>query len=140
MAERPKRAPKTRLHSPPKPSKLKVPDDVKVAVAGQAEQLLAEWRPRYIKPTPPDYRFNYIIELYGKWFRGYFYLCAKYACPKAAALSPFFEALFTRLEHVGEWRFNLAFMRHTGQWVETGQGLTLDQCLKSIKEDEMYRP
>ena len=41
---------------------------------------------------------------------------------------------------MGEWRFNLAFMRHTGQWVETGQGLTLDQCLKSIKEDEMYQP
>jgi hypothetical protein len=140
MAKRPKRPPKMWIYSPPKPSKPKVPDDVKAAVTEQAERLLEEWRPRHIKPPHPGYQFNYIVELYGKWFRSYFYLCAKYACPGPTALSPFFEARFARLEYVGNRRFNLAFMRHTGQWIETEQGITIDQCFKSIREDSFYQP
>jgi hypothetical protein len=62
------------LYSPPKRPKPKVPDDVKAAVTERAEHLLAEWRPRHIKPPPPGYQFNYVVELYGKWFRSYFYL------------------------------------------------------------------
>jgi hypothetical protein len=140
MAKRAKRPPKMWIYSPPKRPKPKVPEDVKTAVTEQAEYLLEEWRPRHIKPPPPGHQFNYIVDLYGKWFRSYFYLCAKYACPGPTALSPFFEARFTRLEYVGDRRFNLAFMRHTGQWVETEQSLTIDQCFKSIREDSFYQP
>ncbi|TAK36085.1 MAG: hypothetical protein EPO21_03775 [Chloroflexota bacterium] len=139
MAKRSKR-PKRWIYSPPTPPKPKVPDDVKAEVTEKAEHLLEEWRPRYIQPPPPGYQFNYIVELYSRWFRSYFYLCAKYACPGPTALAPFFETRFTRLEYVGEKRFNLAFMRHTGQWVETERGLTIDQCLKSIREDSFYQP
>ena len=140
MAKRLKRPPRIWLYSPPKQPKPKVPTDVKAAVTEQAEHLLAEWRPRYITPPPPGYQFNYIVELYGKWFRSYFYLCAKYACPGPTALSSFFEARFARLEYVGDRRFNLAFMRHTGQWVELEQGLTMDQCFQSLREESFYQP
>jgi hypothetical protein len=140
MANRRKKPAKMWIYSPPKSSKPKIPDDLKVEVTEKAEQLLAEWRPRYIKPPPPGYQFNYIVELYGKWFRSYFYFCAKYACPGSTALSPSFEARFTRLEYVGDRRFNVAFMRHTGQWVETEQGMTIDQCLRSIREEGFYQP
>jgi len=57
------------IYSPPKRPKPKVPDDVKAAVIEKAEYLLEEWRPRHIKPPSPGYQFNYIVELYGKWFR-----------------------------------------------------------------------
>jgi hypothetical protein len=127
-------------YTPPKRPKPKVPDDVKAAVSAQAEHLLAEWRPKYITPPPPGYQFNYIVELYGKWFRSYFYLYAKYACPGPTALSPFFEARFARLDYVGDRRFNLAFMRHTGQWVELEQDLTIDQCFQSLREESLYQP
>ena len=128
------------IYTPPKRPKPKVPQEVKDAVTEQAEHLLAEWRPRYITPPPPGYQFNYIVDLYGKWFRSYFYLCAKYACPGPTALSPFFEARFARLEYVGDRRFNLAFMRHTGQWVELEQDLTMDQCFQSLREESFYQP
>jgi hypothetical protein len=140
MANRHKRPPKMWIYSPPRPPKPKISDDLKAELTEKAEQLLQEWRPKDIKPPPPGYQFNYIVELYGKWFRSYFYFCAKYACPGPAALSPFFEARFTRLEYVGDRQFNLAFMRHTGQWVETERGLTIDQCLRSIREDSFYQP
>jgi hypothetical protein len=128
------------IYAPPKRPKPTVSEEVKAAVTAQAELLLAEWRPKYIKPPPPGYQFNYIVELYGKWFRSYFYLCAKYACPGPTALSLFFEAWFARLEYVGDRRFNLAFMRHTGQWVELERGLTMDQCFQSLREESFYQP
>jgi hypothetical protein len=75
MANRHKRPPKMWIYSPPRPPKPKVPDDLKAELAEKAELLLQEWRPRYIKPPQPGYQFNYIVELYSKWFRSYFYFC-----------------------------------------------------------------
>jgi hypothetical protein len=69
------------LYAPPKRLKSKVPDEVKAAVTAQAEHLLAEWRPRYTRLPPPGYQFNYLVELYGTWFRSYFYLCAQVRLP-----------------------------------------------------------
>ena len=40
----------------------------------------------------------------------------------------------------GDRRFNLAYMRHTGKWWEVHQGLTLDKCLKTIREDPTFQP
>ena len=140
MAQRPKRPARTWIYSPPKSPKPKIPAEVKATVSEQVERLLAEWRPRHIQAPPPGNQFNYIVELYGKWFRSYCYLCARYACPGPAALSPFFEARFARLEYVGDSRFNLAFMRHTGQWVELEQGLTIDECFRSLREEGFYQP
>ena len=37
-------------------------------------------------------------------------------------------------------RFNLAFMRHTGQWVELYDALTVDECLKAIQDDTWFVP
>jgi hypothetical protein len=44
------------------------------------------------------------------------------------------------MKHVGGGRFNLSFMRHTGQWVELFTGQTVDECLKSIQEDPWFLP
>ena len=44
------------------------------------------------------------------------------------------------MEYVGNRRFNLAYMRHTGKWWEVHQGFTLDKCLKTIREDPTFQP
>jgi hypothetical protein len=31
-------------------------------------------------------------------------------------------------------------MRHRGKWWEVYQNLTLDQCLKAIREDPIFQP
>ena len=95
--------------------KAKVPDAVKTEVAQQGQRLIDEWKPRYVKAPPEGSHFNYMVDSFTKWQRHYFYFVAKYAYPGPTAISPFFEAPFTRLEYVGENRFNLAFMRHTGE-------------------------
>lgn len=125
------------VYSPPK---SKITDDIKQEVAAKAEEILVEWRKKFIREPPKDYDFNYIVEFYGKWFRNYFYFCAKYACPSPRSIAPFFEAKFTRIECVNNERFNLAYMRHTEKWCEVEQGLTLDTCMKKIREDYFYHP
>ena len=132
--------PKMWVYAPRSTPKAKVPDAVKTEVAQQGQRLIDEWKPHYVKAPPEGSHFNYIVDLFTKWQRHYFYFVAKYACPGPTASSPFFEAPFTRLEYVGENRFNLAFMRHTGKWVEVEQGLSLAKALDSIRHDGFYYP
>ena len=53
---------------------------------------------------------------------------------------PFFEAKFARLEYVKDNRFNMAFMRYTGEWVEVYQNLSLEQCLTAVENDPFFHP
>jgi hypothetical protein len=131
------------VYSPPKP---KVPDAVKVGVEIKAIELVdAVLKPEHVVKTPPkNMKWNYIVDIYTKWYRNYFYFCAKYACPGPNALSPFFDTGFARLEYAGgvgqQGRFNLSYMRHTGRWWEIRHGLSLEQCLAEIREGGLFHP
>jgi len=139
MAKR-KLPPKMWIYAPRAAPKARVPEAVKTEVSQQGQRLIDDWKPQYIKAPPEDDRWNYIVDLFTTWHRNYFYFVAKYACPGPTALSPFFDAPFTRLEYIGENRFNLSFMRHTGKWVEVEQELTLTKALESIRNDGFYHP
>jgi len=133
---------KTWVYGPPK---LKVPDDVRVRVEIKAMELAdTVLKPEHVKPPPKNARWNYIVDLYTKWHRNYFYFCAKYVCPGPNALSPFFDIGFARLEYVGgvgqKSRFNMSYMRHTGRWWEIYHGLLLEQCLAEVREGGLFHP
>ena len=130
------------LCSPPKP---KVPDAVKVGVETKAMALVNDiLKPEHVKPPPKNAKWNYIVDLYTKWHRNYFYFCAKYACPGPNAMSPYFETGFARLEYAGDVGrqslFNLSYMRHTGKWWEIMHGLPLEQCLAEVREGGFFDP
>ena len=132
---------KTWVFSPPKPPPPPVPDDLKAEVERKAGALVEEFlKPQFIKPPPKNWRWNYIIDIHSKWHRSFFYFIATYRSRGPTAIRPTFEAPFTRLEYAGHRRFNLAYMRHTGKWWEVHQGLTLDKCLKTIREDSTFQP
>lgn len=80
------------------------------------------------------------MDMHTKWYRSYFYFCSKYRSPGPHAISEYFEEKFARLEYAENERFNLAYMRHTGQWWEISQGLTLEECLGMILEDPLFQP
>ena len=115
MARLRKKQPKMWVYSPPKSPKPKVPDPLKAEVTAKAEKLIQELKTEHVKKPQKDFKWNYIVDLYTKRFKNYFYFCAKYACPGPNTLSPFFETRFARMEYVGDRRFNLSFMRHTGE-------------------------
>ena len=135
------KSPKRWILSPTRQPKPKVPEDEKRDLAEKADPLVETvLKPRYLEPAPADVRFNTIVDIYARWYRSYFYFCAKYHCPGPNALSPSFEAKFARLEYIGTDRFNVSFMRHTGQWVELYTGLSADECLAAVKDDPWFRP
>lgn len=53
--------------------------------------------------------------------------------------SEFVESRLTRLEYVGNRRFN-AYVRHTRQWWEILEGVTLEGCFGEIGEQQLLHP
>jgi hypothetical protein len=134
---------KTWVYSPPKPPAPKVPANTKLIVRQKADELVdGVLKKRYIQHPPARnaFQYNYIADIYTKWYRHYFYFCAKYNVPGPNALVPFFEAKFARLEYTKDNRFNMAFMRHTGEWIEVYQDLSLERCLKAVETDPFFHP
>jgi hypothetical protein len=128
------------IYSPPKPPKPKVPEALKAEVTEKGNVLIEMLKPQHIQKPRRGYKWNYIVDLYTKWYRSYFYFCSKWASPGPNAISPFFEMRFARMEYVGGRSFNLSFMRYTGEWIETEQRLTVDRCIEVIKEGGFYSP
>src|SRR5437764_5525380 len=104
---------------PRKTSSSPLPEALKMEVTTKANELIQTvLKPRYIQPPPENPQFNYIVDIYGKWYQRAFYFCAKYCVPDPNAIVPDFEAKFARMQYAGNRRFHLSFMRHTGQWIQ----------------------
>ena len=129
------------VYSPRKQAKPKVPDKQKQAVKAKADELVqAVLIPQHVKPPPEDNDFNYLANIYTKWYRHYFYFCSTYNVRGPHATAPSFEDKFARLEYVSEDNFNLAFMRYTGQWVEIAYDISLEEALAMISGDALFQP
>ena len=92
-------------------------------------------KPKHVGPPPTGHQLNYITDIKTKWLGSKCYLISVYACPGPNALSPSFETKFARMEYAGDGKFALSFMRHTGQWVQLYESLSVDECLKAIQDE-----
>lgn len=120
----------------PKPS---VPSQLKEILSYKANELVETFlKPAHIKAPPKNQDINYIIDIWTKWHQSYFYFVCTYASPGSDAISPTFELKFARMAYIGEQRFNLAYMRHTGQWNEIFYDLTVEECLTAIKDEPYF--
>jgi hypothetical protein len=129
------------VYCPPKPLPPQMRDNLKAEVERKAEALVEEFlKPQFIKPPPNNLRWNCIIDIHSKWHRSFYYFIATYRSRGPTAIKPTFEAPFVRLEYIGNRRFNLAYMRHTGKWWEVYQSLTLGKCIKTIQENPIFQP
>jgi len=129
------------IYKPQRQPKSKVPDTIKQEVETKAKELVETiLKPKNIKPPPEAKSFNYIVDIYVKWHRNFFYFCSNYRCPAPNCISEFFEERFARLEYVGNGHFNLSYMRHTGQWWEIYTELSLDECLAAIRDESHFLP
>jgi hypothetical protein len=93
-----------------------VPDLEKRATEIRCNALLEQMKPKWIQP--PHERYGYVGDVYGKWYRNYYYFCALYRYDAPEATQPEAEVKFSRLEYAGRGKYNLAYFRHTGQWFE----------------------
>ena len=129
------------VYSPSKAPKPKIPPALKTQVQQAFDQLIeTELKPKYIKPPPTDHEFNYLVDIFSKWYRSYFYICGTYHCPSPQAISPSFETRYARFEYAGNEQFNVAYMRHTGQWWPIFEGFSLAECLEETRTNPLLHP
>jgi hypothetical protein len=125
----------------PTKARTSVTASLKVEVETKAKALIDDvLKPKHIQPPPAEAQFNYITDIQAKWYRNYFYFVSIYACPGPNALSPAFESKFARMELVGDGKFALSFMRHTGEWVGLYDTISVDDCMKAIQDDPWFVP
>ena len=123
------------------PGKKPLPGTIKDEVDTKASDLIETvLKPKHAQLPPEDTRFNYITDITTKWLGSKCYFISIYACPSPNAISPSFETKFARMEYVSDGKFNLAFMRHTGQWVELLADQTVDGCMKALEDDAWFVP
>jgi len=97
----------TWAYNPKSLPKPKVPDDLKAEVQAKVDEFVEDFlKPNFIKRPRKNCRWNYIIEIHAKWHHSFFYFVATFRSPRG--ITPTFEAPFTRLEYVGNRRFNMA--------------------------------
>ena len=124
-----------------KPAKSELPGTLKDEVDTKAGELIERTlKPRHIKPPPEGSQINYVTDITTKWIGSTCYFISIYACPGPNAIAPTFEEKFARMEYVGDAKFTLSFMRHTGKWVALFTGISLDECLKAIQDDPWFMP
>jgi hypothetical protein len=118
-----------------------LPGTLKDEVDTKAKELIENvLKPKYVQPPPKGHELNYITDITIKWLGSKCYFISIYLSPGPNAISPSFETKFARLTYVGNARFSLSFLRHTGEWVELYDALTVDECLQAIGDDPWFQP
>lgn len=119
------------------PSKKTITEKEKQALEKLFEPLISEYKIKFIE-AKPDKKHNYVIDFYSKFYRGFFYLCAKYKAEYQNRIHDEFETKFARLEYIDNDKFNLAYFRHTGQWWTIDENVTDYYCFKTIKDNPLF--
>jgi hypothetical protein len=124
-----------------KKPKVSLPGPLKNEVDTKARKLIENvLKPKHVQPPPKEAEFNYITDITNKWLGSKFYFISVYNSPGPSAISPTFETKFARMEYIGDGKFALSFMRHTGQWIELYDAVTVDECVKAIRDDPWFQP
>ena len=112
-----------------------VKDEVDTKATDLIENVL---KPKHIQTPPEGSQLNSMVDIKTKWLGSKCYFISVYRTPGPHAKS--FETKFARMEYVGNAKFNLSFMRHTGQWIELYTDISVDECLKAIQDDPWFQP
>lgn len=65
------------IPSPSKAKKLKITEEQKNTVNIFFEPLIAQYKSQ-LQKIKPDKEYNYVVDIYTKWYQNYFYFCEKY--------------------------------------------------------------
>ncbi|MDZ4718322.1 MAG: hypothetical protein SH847_07595 [Roseiflexaceae bacterium] len=128
------------VYTPPKPAKPSISVAFKQEVEQKAQPIVLAWKHQYIQPPPAEPQFNYLIDIWTKWYRSAFYFGGTYASPHPNAISPTFETRYARMTYAGNRNFNLAYMRYTEQWWELFADVPLEEALHTIETTIHFHP
>ena len=119
--------------------KPKVTTLIKSNLEEAAENLIDQvLKPKNVNIPTPECSFNYLVDIFTKWYGNSFYFCSKYNSPGENAISPSFEMKFARMVYIGDEKFNLSYMRHNDKWFELYRNLTIKECLNAIEHEPYF--
>ena len=118
--------------TPPESEKRTIGESCQVFI----EQVL---KPRFLPEICPT-RFNYPIEIFGKWHGGKYRFIQRFRSDREDALEPEFDSPFARLEYVSRDRFDLSYFRHTGRWWTVYRGVSLAEALSLLETEGIFHP
>ena len=135
MARTPQRA---WTRSPAKPSPPN--EDAKRAIVTACDTFVREvLKPRFlpeIRPTP----WNYAIDIRGIWAGGRYRFVQRYRSGMEHNRGEEFDAPFARIDRMGPDRFDIFWMRHTGQWWRLHAGVSLADALNLLESNGILHP
>lgn len=120
-------------------SVIKLSETDKEHVSNYFVPLIETFKKQYI-PKNPNKKFNYLVDIYSKWYQKYFYLCEKYKSEHPQRIKDEFEIKSVRLKYTGKDQFEFSYFRHTGQWHLISVGLTLEECKEMILSNPVFQP
>ena len=97
------------------------------------------FKQQYISKVP-NKRYNYLVDVYSKWYQNYFYLCEKFEPGNSNELKKEFEVKFVRLKYTGKNQFDFSYFRHTGKWDLVAESLTMEECKDMIISIPAFQP
>ncbi|MPZ11705.1 MAG: hypothetical protein GEU89_16085 [Kiloniellaceae bacterium] len=116
----------------------------KAVIAAACEDFIARTLKSRFLPEVRPTEFNYPVDIFGKWRGSRYSFIMRYRSGFPDNLGEEFNAPFTRLDHVEEHlsdiRFNVMWLRHTGQWWCLHSSVTLEEALRLIESDELLWP
>jgi len=126
--------------SGPKSINVKPSENVKIEIKQYFQPLIEDFKIQCIMKNP-NKEFNYLIDIYSKWNRNYFYFCEKYKSESENRLADEFEVKFLRLKFIEKNLFELSYFRHTGQWQTVIPfAMTIEECKEMILSNPVFQP
>jgi hypothetical protein len=96
-------------------------------------------KPRHVKPPQPGRQFR-LVGMATKWLGLRCSSVALYRSVDPSPAYPDFGSNFARMEQVGDGKFTLSYMRGNGRWADLSGALSVDECLKAIRDDPRFVP
>lgn len=118
---------------------MKLTASEKESIVNQCQPLIEKFKLEKVSINP-DKNCNYMVDIYVRWYRDYLHFCAKYKSESPDRMVDEFEDKFARLQIIGTDKFDVSYMRHTGQWNTILFDLTLSECLEKIETREIFHP
>jgi len=119
--------------------KVKPTEEERNKITNLCRPIIEQFKKQYIQEKP-DKRFNYLVDVYTKWNRNYFYFCEKFKSEYPERIADEFEIKFVRLEYTGKDSFNFSYFRHTWQWFLVANDLTLKDCIEMMQDNPNFHP
>ncbi|MSP01364.1 MAG: hypothetical protein EXR07_10010 [Acetobacteraceae bacterium] len=118
----------------------KPPAAEKAAIAVACEDFIAGvLTPKYLPKVIPT-KWNYPVELYGKWLGNKYRFLTHFRCDNPEYTKTEFNLPFARLEYVSHDLFDLSWHRHTGEWRCVFERVSLKEGLRLIETEPFLRP